>query len=319
MDFWRTQDQEALQDGIRSFCQGRFPIESLQPIEATGGRLDRAAWGDLAGVGVFSLRHDGFSTTDSALVFEELGRALIPGPLTATYLAATHLHTVLAGADSGERIVGLAQVAEPVTMAEHLLDLDSLLILQGDSIAVVDPNSVPTQVVERPLDPLTPVHVMLSTTGGEIVATGDIVRQWCREGAVLTAAMQVGASFAAIDLAVEYAKGREQFGRPIGTFQAVKHMAADMLVKAEVARAATYAAAVNLDGNGDDDIDRAVSVAKMLAGDAALFCGKIGIQIHGGMGFTWEVNAQRYWKRAVVLDTHYGNSEMHADALAGSM
>jgi alkylation response protein AidB-like acyl-CoA dehydrogenase len=96
-------------------------------------------------------------------------------------------------------------------------------------------------------------------------------------------------------------------------------MAADMLVKAEVARAATYAAAVNLDGNGDDDLDRAVSVAKMLAGDAALFCGKIGIQIHGGMGFTWEVNAQRYWKRAVVLDTHYGNSEMHADALAGSM
>ena len=319
MDFWRTQDQEALQDGIRSFCQGRFPIESLQPIEATGGRLDRAAWRDLAGVGVFSLRHDGFSITDSALVFEELGRALIPGPLTATYLAATHLHTVLAGADSGERIVGLAQVAEPVTMAEHLLDLDSLLILQGDSIAVVDPNSVPTQIVERPLDPLTPVHVILSTTGGEIVATGDIVRQWRREGAVLTAAMQVGASFAAIDLAVEYAKGREQFGRPIGTFQAVKHMAADMLVKAEVARAATYAAAVNLDGNGDDDLDRAVSVAKMLAGDAALFCGKIGIQIHGGMGFTWEVNAQRYWKRAVVLDTHYGNSEMHADALAGSM
>jgi len=319
MDFWRTQDQEALQDGIRSFCQGRFPIESLQPIEAAGGRLDRAAWRDLAGVGVFSLRHDGFSITDSALVFEELGRALIPGPLTATYLAATHLHTVLAGADSGERIVGLAQVAEPVTMAEHLLDLDSLLILQGDSIAVVDPNSVPTQIVERPLDPLTPVHVILSTTGGEIVATGDIVRQWRREGAVLTAAMQVGASFAAIDLAVEYAKGREQFGRPIGTFQAVKHMAADMLVKAEVARAATYAAAVNLDGNGDDDLDRAVSVAKMLAGDAALFCGKIGIQIHGGMGFTWEVNAQRYWKRAVVLDTHYGNSEMHADALAGSM
>ena len=204
-------------------------------------------------------------------------------------------------------------------MAEHLLDLDSLLILQGDSIAVVDPNSVPTQVVERPLDPLTPVHVMLSATGGEIVATGDVVRQWCREGAVLTAAMQVGASFAAIDLAVEYAKGREQFGRPIGAFQAVKHMAADMLVKAEVARAATYAAAVNLDGNGDDDIDRAISVAKMLAGDAALFCGKIGIQIHGGMGFTWEVNAQRYWKRAVVLDTHYGNSEMHADVLAGSM
>ncbi|MSO58914.1 MAG: acyl-CoA dehydrogenase [Ilumatobacteraceae bacterium] len=319
MDFWRTEDQEALQDGIRTFCQGRFPIESLQLIEATGGRLDRTAWKDLAGMGVFSLRHDGFSITDSVLVFEELGRALIPGPLTATYLAATHLASILRGTDSGERIVGLAQIAEPVTMIEHLLDLDSLLILGPDSIALVDPNSVPTQIVSRPLDPLTPVHVALATSGGEIIATGDVVRQWCREGAVMTAAMQVGASFAAIDLAVEYAKGREQFGRPIGAFQAVKHMAADMLVKAEVARAATYAAAVNLDGNGDDALDRVVSVAKMLAGDSALFCGKTGIQIHGGMGFTWEVNAQRYWKRAVVLDTHYGNSEMHADALADSM
>ncbi len=319
MDFWRTEDQEALQDGIRSFCEGRFPIESLQLIESSGGRLDRTAWKDLAGMGVFSLRHDGFSITDSVLVFEELGRALIPGPLTATYLAATHLTSALSGADTGEMIVGLCEIAEPVTMIEHLVDLDRLLILGPNTISLVDPKSVPTQVVSRPLDPLTPVHVALATNGGEIIASGDLVRKWRREGAVITAAMQVGASFAAIDLAVEYAKGREQFGRPIGAFQAVKHMAADMLVKAEVARAATYAAAVNLDGNGDDNLDRSVSIAKMLAGDAALFCGKTGIQIHGGMGFTWEVNAQRYWKRAVVLDTHYGNSEMHADALADSM
>ncbi len=319
MDFWTTDDQEALRSGIRTFCEGRFPIDSLHEAEAQGGRLDRAAWKDLADMGVFSLRADGFGVADSALVFEELGRALIPGPLTATYLAATHLSDVLGGAASVAQIVGLSEVSEPVTMIEHLHDLDSLLFLEDDVIRLVDPKSVTTTNVERPIEPLTPVHVASSTSGGQVVATADSVRRWRHEGAVLTAAMQVGGCFASIDLAVAYAREREQFGRPIGTFQAVKHMAADMLVKAEVARAATYAAAVTLDGNSADEVDRAVSVAKMLAGDAALFCGKTGIQIHGGMGFTWEVNAQRYWKRAVVLDTHYGNSEFHAEELANAM
>lgn len=319
MDFWPTEDQEALRTGIRSFCEGRFPVNSLHAAEAQGGRLDRSAWKDLAGVGVFSLRADGFGIADSAFVFEELGRAIVPGPLTATYLAATHLAGELPGARTGDTTVGLSEVSEPATMIEHLHDTDALLLLEDDVIRLVDPSNLDTSAVERPIEPLTPVHVATTTTGGRTVATGALVQQWRREGAVLTAAMQVGASFAAIDLAVAYAREREQFGRPIGTFQAVKHMAADMLVKAEVARAAVYAAAATLDGLSADDTDRAVSVAKMLAGDAALFCGKTGIQIHGGMGFTWEVNAQRYWKRAVVLDTHYGNSEFHADELAASM
>lgn len=319
MDFWTTDDQEALRSGIRTFCEGRFPMDSLHDAEARGGRLDRAAWADLARMGVFSLRADGFGVTDSALVFEELGRALVPGPLTSTYLAATHLSADFSGAGSGDAIVGLSERTEPVAMVEHLSDLDALLVLDDNELRHVDIASLNVSPVERPIEPLTPVHVAASFDGGRVVASGEPVRRWRHEGAVLTSAMQVGGCFAAIDLAVAYAREREQFGRPIGTFQAVKHMAADMLVKAEVARAAVYAAAVNLDGHGTDDVDRAVSVAKMLAGDAALFCGKTGIQIHGGMGFTWEVNAQRYWKRAVVLDTHYGNSEFHAERLAHAL
>ena len=80
----------------------------------------------------------------------------------------------------------------------------------------------------------------------------------------------------------------------IGSFQAVKHLCADMLVRAEVARAAVYAAAVALDGRSDDDPARAAAVAKVMAGDAALANGKSGIQVHGGIGFTWEVDVQRY-------------------------
>ena len=130
--------------------------------------------------------------------------------------------------------------------------------------------------------------------------------------------MQLGLALAAVDLATAYAMEREQFGRPIGSFQAVKHLLADMLVKAEVARAAVYAACA-VDGASTDDPVHAASVAKVLAGDAALFCGKTGIQVHGGMGFTWEVDAQRYWKRASVLDTHFGNSDEHAVAVAATL
>ena len=90
-------------------------------------------------------------------------------------------------------------------------------------------------------------------------------------------------------------------------------------MRAEVARAAVYAAAVALDGRSDDDAVRAASTAKILAGDAAIANGKSGIQVHGGIGFTWEVDAQRFWKRATVLDTHFGNSDDHAEAVAAML
>ena len=139
---------------------------------------------------------------------------------------------------------------------------------------------------------------------------------WRLEGAVLTAAQQLGLALGSLRLAVDYAKQREQFGRPIGSFQAIKHLAADMLTQGEMARAAVYAAACALDGRSDDDPVVAASVAKLVAGEAAIFVSKTGIQIHGGMGFTWEVDAQCFWKRACVLDTHYGNADHHAELVA---
>ena len=91
MDFELTDDQVALQEGIRTFCQGRYPIDVVRANEETGGALDRGRWGELAELGVFSLRADGFGMSEAVLAFEELGRALVPGPVVATHLAATHL------------------------------------------------------------------------------------------------------------------------------------------------------------------------------------------------------------------------------------
>ena len=150
-----------------------------------------------------------------------------------------------------------------------------------------------------------------------------------RDGALLTAALQVGHAAEALDLAVAYAKERQQFGTPIGTFQAIKHMCADMLVRAEVARAAVHAAACLADQPDVVDaeaaaagctpgqlVDRAVGGAKLLADEAAIGNARSAIQVHGGMGFTWEVPLHLHLKRARVHATTFGTPAERAGALA---
>jgi hypothetical protein len=258
--------------------------------------------------------------TETVLAFEELGRALVNGPLVATHLASGTTAALIAGAGQGTRIVGIVEPSEPVMVVEHLASLDDLLVIRDDGVFIVAPTTVATTPVARPLDALTPISIVTELPPGEQLGGPELTDELRRNGMVLTAALQLGLCLATIDLARDYAMQREQFGRPIGQFQAVKHLMADMLTRAEVTRAAVYAAAVHVDGRGDGaDLDQVVRTAKMLAGDSALFCAKTCIQVHGGMGFTWEVDAQRYWKRACVLDTHFGNSDQHAAAFAAAL
>ena len=118
---------------------------------------------------------------------------------------------------------------------------------------------------------------------------------------------------------MEYAKHRRQFGRPIGGFQAVKHLCADMAVRAEVARCAVQAAAVTADQPDVGDPSRAAAGAKLLADEAALANGRSCIQVHGGMGFTWEVPAHLAFKRSRVLATQFGTDDQLAEQLARSI
>jgi alkylation response protein AidB-like acyl-CoA dehydrogenase len=153
----------------------------------------------------------------------------------------------------------------------------------------------------------------------------DRGRLW-HHGALLTAALQVGHATAALELAVAYAKERQQFGKPIGSFQAVKHMCADMLVRSEVARAAVHAAACLCDAPDvvaaeaaaagcapGQMLERSVVGAKLLADEAAVANVRTSIQVHGGMGFTWEVPLHLHLKRARV---HSTNFQTPADASA---
>jgi alkylation response protein AidB-like acyl-CoA dehydrogenase len=154
---------------------------------------------------------------------------------------------------------------------------------------------------------------------GDPVGGGDLAARWRRDGAVLTAALQIGAAAWTTDLAVDYAKQRKQFGRPIGGFQAIKHLCADMVVRTEVARAAVQAAAVTADQPDVGDPRVAAGGAKLLADEAALANGRSCIQVHGGMGFTWEVPAHLAYKRSRVLATQFGTGDQWAEALAESM
>jgi alkylation response protein AidB-like acyl-CoA dehydrogenase len=300
-----SPDQVAVREGIRSLCEGRFPMKRARE------GFDRSAWDELEAAGVLSLRADGFGVADAAVVFEELGRALVPGPLVWGWLAHGRV----------DGVVGGLEVARhgPPWLVEHLDRLDTLLLVEAGGVRAVPAATLRDAAapVDRPLDPLTPVHeVHTLLDGGEPIGDGELVDEWLTAGAVITAAYLVGMAQACTDLSVAYAKERRQFDRIIGSFQAVKHVLADMAVRTEVARVSVHAAAVTIDDPGLGDVPRAVSSAKLLAGEAAIANGRAATQVHGGMGFTWEVDVHLYLKRAWVLDTTFGSTAEHAAAVA---
>ena len=329
MDFEVSEFQTELADGIRRLCEGAFPLEAIRRTESTDRVVDRAGWARLGEAGVFHLclaeeaGGVGLGLAEAALVFEELGRALVPGPLVASHLAAG----LVDGADDGAVVVGLVERPVPgavgtgvlPVVVEHLADLDVLLVLSDSGVERLDPASLVASPLPRPMDPLTPVWSLPELPAGEPVAGPEVAAWWRRDGAVLTGALQVGVAQWSCDLAVEYAKGRVQFGRPIGGFQAVKHLCADMAVRAEVARIAVQAAAVTVDQPDVGDPDVAAAGAKLLADEAAVTNGRSCIQVHGGMGFTWEVPAHLAYKRARVLATQFGGDDALAEALADSL
>jgi alkylation response protein AidB-like acyl-CoA dehydrogenase len=132
---------------------------------------------------------------------------------------------------------------------------------------------------------------------------------------VALAAELVGGMQRILDITVEYAKTRKQFGKPIGMFQAVQHQCADMYLETESSRSAVYYAGWALEENAPDAAN-AVSIAKMYASDAGRTVGNRGIQIHGGMGFTWENDLHLYYRRAKASETAFGDSTFHRERIA---
>ena len=287
MRFQLTEDQRALRDGVRGLLARRFGPEALRAAVDEPGRLDRALWRELGAAGFFALRLPearggvGLGLSEAVLAFEEAGRTLLPGPLVATHLAAGQVP----GAATGEAVVADVGASG---LVEWLAEAD---VVRGDAAGAVPLRSV---------DPLTPLH------------QAPVARDVHPVAVLLTAAEQLGSATRACELAVQHARTREQFGQPIGGFQAVKHLCAEMLVRTETARAAVYAAAVTTD---PADID----TARLLADEAAVRGARDCLQVHGGMGFTWEFEVHLHLKRAWLRTHRAGDATESEESLAAEL
>ncbi|WP_326767080.1 acyl-CoA/acyl-ACP dehydrogenase [Streptomyces sp. NBC_01591] len=316
MDFQLSDDQRALRAGVRELLAGRFGRDRMRAALDAGTGVDRALWRELGEAGFFALRLPeaeggvGLGLPESVLLFEEVGRSLLPGPLIATHLAAGPVK----GAAQGEAVVAVLDAGQPVA---HLGEADALLVLGPGNAARASGGTVRDAVrvrdaadPVRSIDPFTPLwRVADPVEGGEPLPRGERLRD---EGALLAAAEQLGSAARTTEMAVQHAGEREQFGSPIGSFQAVKHLCAGMLVRAELARCAVYAAAVTA-----DPVE--IAGAKLLADDAAVRNARDCLQVHGGMGFTWEADVHLHLKRAWLRSGQWLAAAAAEEVLAGDL
>lgn len=348
-----TVEQEDLRETLRRFLASTTPESQVRALVDTSSGFDRATWSRLgAELGVLGLSvaenlgGSGAGLVEQAIACEEFGRNLFPGPVFGTInlaiplLSALEDDTVLPSVINGERT---ATVAFP--HSSPVMDLPALTVSQFDGVL----NGQMAQVVDGATDVLIVAakcsddfglylvedadrvelptldqtrrqsRVILDDVRGIELATGSdatraIETALCA-GTALLAAEQVGGAQRLLELCVEYAGTRWQFGRKIGSFQAIKHRCADMLVLVEHARSAAYHAVGSLQ-TGADDAQLVTSMAKAICSQAFLSIANSAIQIHGGLGFTWEHPAHLYLKRAVTDAALLGSADVHLDRIA---
>ncbi|MEU8308877.1 acyl-CoA dehydrogenase [Actinomadura sp. NPDC048955] len=316
-----TEEHEALAASVRGFAERAVTREAVR-------NADTGFWSALAEQGLLGLHlpedagGEGFGILEQAVALEELGRALVPGPYAPTVLASAILHA--AGAEVGGLVTGDRKAAiglsgglgidgstvsgtvRPVLGAPLA---DVFVLPAGDRWAVLRRGDVTAEPLEslditRPVGAVTVENVSLPD---DCIISGVDVRALA---AVLLGAEACGVAGRALDDAVAYAKLREQFGRPIGQFQGVKHKCARMLIAVERARAAVWDAARALD-EPEEQRAYAVGVAAALAADAAVTCTEGNIQVHGGIGYTFEHDAHLLYRRALTLRALLGRASAH--------
>jgi alkylation response protein AidB-like acyl-CoA dehydrogenase len=358
MYFAHTEEQEEFRLSLRRFFGDRLPHAQLPELLERDdlGTSFWAPLAQQLGVQGLTIAEErggsGFGMVELAIVLEEAGRALVPEPLFATLLGVVALELVDGGGDlatailpevaAGDRILAVALTDDehnPVR-AQRAPDgdwrvtgtkvrvlagqlADTMLVLaateDGTALFAVESGGARIEPV-RSLDVARP----LATVGfndapaalvGERAGLADTLGL---AGALLLAAEQVGGAGRCLDIAVEYAKERKQFGRPIGSFQAVKHRCADMLVEYEAARTALmYASWAWDDGAGDRVI--AAAAAKSAASDAYWANARSCIQILGGIGFTTEHPAQLHFKRATVSAQLFGSAAAQRELIVSHL
>ena len=350
MRFALTEEQLTLRDAARAFLteiRGSTPIS--EEMSEQHDEYDSATWERIVeeqGWPAILVPEDaggwGFGLVEMAVVFEEVGRSLTPSPLFATVWASVLVTEMADDAQRDALLEGLASGQTATVAATHHITATQAgegWELNGTAPHVIDGHSaelvlIPTEhgvfVVPQDafaservasLDTTRPVAKLtlngVSLTESSRLTDGNPARGMAR-AAVLLAAEQVGAAEACLDESVDYAKVRQQFGKAIGSFQAIQHKCADMLLQIESARSAVWYAAWAIDSE-HADATLAAHTAKATASDALFQCAGQTIQIHGGIGFTWEHMAHLYFKRARASMDLLGHPRAHRREVAATL
>ena len=303
MDFRLTDDQRTLQRSVREYLDGEHGPEVLRRLDAMGGR-DSAVGEGLVGMGLAGLLVPeaqgglGLGLVEGVLVGVECGYADVSDPLVETALVAAPL---LAKAEAQAAIAsGQLSVALSHPINPWIADLDVANRVLGPAPAA------PLRRLES-VDPLRHLFAGAGEDGGDGGPMLDLA-------ALMTAAQMLGGAERMLKLTTDYAATREQFGQPIGAFQAVKHHLASVSVKIEFARPVLLRAAYATQ-HGHARAPFHVSHAKLSATDAAMLAAETAIQIHGAMGYTYEVDLHYWMKRAWALAGAWGDRAFHARRL----
>jgi alkylation response protein AidB-like acyl-CoA dehydrogenase len=320
VDLQPSVDQQDVTASVAQYLAKELSRADLHERLRTGAELPPGTWPRAAGLGLFSLGLPeeaggaGCAVVEEALVARELGRQLAPVGFLGSVLGARVAHAAgdPAARDAlaeGQARVAVALPALPGADPLEVLDLpgaDWLLHTDDGGVALSPVSAAGAEQVES-LDPSTRLsRVSSSAVGARLTPGAADQRELSLLGRLLVAGMLVGVAEAARDASVEYARTREQFGRPIGVYQAVKHPIADMATRCEAATSLLYFAALAL-RDGRPDADFQVASAKRVAGRAAVDNARVDVQVHGGMGFTWENDAHLFLTRAHLLGELFGD------------
>lgn len=321
MDFDLSKPQKLLRDSAREFLARACKPQRVRAAMETDTADDRELFAAAADQGWTALVIPetygglGLGIVDLAVVAEEMGRACMPGPLFATLCASAAI--VRAGSEEQKRrwLEPIAAGEMRATLAlgeEFVLDAGVAdLIVRLTPAGGLEAVEGATVTRLRAMDETRKVYRLAAP----VPLQGDDRHGAIDVATVALCAEMVGGMQWVLDTTVEYAKTRQQFGRVIGSFQAVQHHCADMLLMTESARSATYYAAWALT-QGDPGAALATSMAKAYCSDASREVCNKGIQVHGGIGFTWEHDLQLYYKRSKASETMFGDATFHRERIA---
>jgi alkylation response protein AidB-like acyl-CoA dehydrogenase len=349
-----TDEQEAIRSTAHDFLASRFKSERMREIAGSDDGTDAQGWTEMAELGWAGLAlpeewgGQGLGVVDLAVLFEEMGYALAPSPLfsnTVVGLALAQerwLRPLAEGTARGtQAMVDAGSTGTPGAYPMKAEADGDGIVLNGKKELVADAAGaafflVATSDGRRHIVPADADGVSISpeisidTTRRLSTVNFDGVKvaadqtlpghgaEWERVyliGAVALAAESTGVAQRTLEMAVAYAKDREQFGRPIGAYQAVSHRCAQMLLETENSRSAVYGAAWAADAD-PDALPLSASMAKAYASDAGWRVPDASIQVHGGIGFTWEHDLHFFLKRGRANASMYGDARWHREQVA---